>query len=278
MRAFFSCPVVPTLGLALLLSIYCTADKQEPGHATQAPETVQGWRVLGPGGGGAQYLPTINPRDPEHVFVRCDMTGAYVTENGGESWRMFNLRTVVRDFEFDPCDPNTVYAANTGLYRSGDRGKSWRLIYPDPANIVAERMVDDHAGQYFETTDGMPGGPIDKVRVDPSDSGHLYLGLAAPNYFHSAKGRQYTGDSARLMVSHDRGASWRVLAALEGRDVLAIFPGSWWGEPGQVLVFTDRACALINETSGKATRLPLPVEQVAFADGGRGPQGVTLYI
>ncbi|MEA2064240.1 MAG: hypothetical protein U9P14_11115, partial [Gemmatimonadota bacterium] len=60
--------------------------------------------------------------------------------------------------------------------------------------------------------------------------------------------------------------------------VLAIFPGSWWGEPGQVLVITDRACALINETSGKATRLPLPVEQVAFADGGRGPQGVTLYI
>src|SRR3990172_7269144 len=127
------------------------------------------WKVIGPGGGGAQYLSTIDPQDPNHVFVRCDMTGAYVTYDGGRSWRMFNLRTVVHDFEFDPGNPNTVYAANSGLYRSDDRGVQWQLIYPDPAKGVVERMVGDHADQYLETRESQRSGRVEKVRVDPAD-------------------------------------------------------------------------------------------------------------
>src|SRR5882672_9137992 len=78
------------------------------------------WTILGPGGGGAMFHPTISPHDPRFVLVACDMTGAYVTHDAGISWRMFSLRQPARFFVFDPRDPKTVYAQTLGLWRSAD--------------------------------------------------------------------------------------------------------------------------------------------------------------
>src|SRR6516162_10015926 len=83
------------------------------------------WQVIGPGGGGAQFYPTISPHDPKRVLVACDMTGSYLTEDGGSTWRMFNLRGSTRFFEWDPNDPKVIYAGNTMLFRSTDAGRSW---------------------------------------------------------------------------------------------------------------------------------------------------------
>ena len=35
--------------------------------------------------------PAVSPHDPKVVVEGCDMTGAYITKDGGESWRMFSL-------------------------------------------------------------------------------------------------------------------------------------------------------------------------------------------
>ena len=60
------------------------------------------WDFAGPGGGGAMpFIPAINPSDPDNIFVSCDMTGSYVTYDGGEKWRMFNLRGVTRFYAFE---------------------------------------------------------------------------------------------------------------------------------------------------------------------------------
>src|ERR1700735_4819185 len=82
-----------------------------------------GFRVIGPGGGGAMFNPTISPHDANTVLVSCDMTGAYITHDGGRTWRMFNLRGVVNFFVFDPQDPKTIYAHATGLWRRTDGGQ-----------------------------------------------------------------------------------------------------------------------------------------------------------
>jgi hypothetical protein len=42
-------------------------------------------------------LPTISPFDENLVLTHCDMTGAYISYNGGTDWRMFNLLTVPVD-------------------------------------------------------------------------------------------------------------------------------------------------------------------------------------
>ncbi|MBN2289597.1 MAG: hypothetical protein JXQ83_09725, partial [Candidatus Glassbacteria bacterium] len=235
-------------------------------HPLEEP-AADHWQVIGPGGGGAMFVPAVDPFDPAHYFVVCDMTGAYVTFDDGVSWRMFNLRTRVQDIEFDPTSQGTVYAANTGLYRSEDGGVRWRLVYPDPSQIISEQMVGDHAEQWYETTDGMPDAEIDKIRVDPADGDHLYLGLHP----------RWDGP-ARLLVSSDRGADWRVVCSLEGGSVLAIFPGSWWDNPDKVTVVTEEACLRISESSGEVTSLELPAAPLLCADGGRGEEGAAVYI
>src|ERR1700682_6852792 len=88
------------------------------------------FKIIGPGGGGAMFHPTISPHDPNTVLVSSDMTGSYITHDAGRSWRMFNLRGTVRFFVFDPSAPKTMYAQVTGLWRSTDDGATWKLVYP----------------------------------------------------------------------------------------------------------------------------------------------------
>ena len=268
--------------LYLCLSLAACSSKPAPiqDADSAAPEQAPAWRNLGPGGGGAVYGSTGNPHDPLNGFVRCDMTGSYVTLDGGESWRNFNLRTVVYDFEFDPNEESTVYASNTGLYRSDDKGRIWQLIYPDPDDVIAERMEGDHADQRYATRNGMPDGRIVKVRVDPADSRHLWIGLEPSRKLSNTAAPGYTGATARVLVSRDRGKTWRVLAGVPGREVLALFPGSWYGQPGEVTVFTGSAGARINEETGAVTDLPLPAAGgLIMADGGRSEaRGAIIYL
>ncbi len=85
------------------------------------------WRILGPGGGGAQYNPLPSPHDKSTILVSTDMTGCFVTHDGGASWRMFYLRWTCT-FAYDPKNPDIYYATayTSGLYRSADRGKRGR--------------------------------------------------------------------------------------------------------------------------------------------------------
>ena len=149
------------------------------------------WNVIGPGGGGAQYFPTISPHDPNHVLVACDMTGSYLTEDGGAHWRMFNLGGTTRSFAWDPKDRNVIYANNTGLYRSSDAGRSWKLIYPQPARVTGVDLSDDHADETI-LADGQPSPRLGAFAIDSKDSRILYAGLGAA-----------------LLISPDSGQTWR---------------------------------------------------------------------
>src|SRR5258706_14596102 len=105
------------------------------------------FRVIGPGGGGAMFNPTISPHDANTVLVSCDMTGSYITHDGGRTWRMFNLRGVVNFFVFDPVDPKTMYAHATGLWRSTDGGERRELGYPSPSAVKGVKMNSVHSDE-----------------------------------------------------------------------------------------------------------------------------------
>src|SRR5258707_856530 len=112
------------------------------------------WQVIGPGGGGAQFFPTISPHDSRVVLVRCDMTGSYISHDGGETWRMFNLRSPASFYAFDPVDPKTIYAQTIGLFVSRDTGGTWQLLHPSPKNVRKIAKGDDHADEQILTIDG----------------------------------------------------------------------------------------------------------------------------
>jgi photosystem II stability/assembly factor-like uncharacterized protein len=126
--------------------------------------------------------------------VSSDMTGSYVSEDGGSSWRMFNLGGVVKFFVCDPRNADVVYARTAGLWRSADRGRAWHLVYPSLAG-AERRLEGDHADEYLVT----PAGKAPAVRalvVDPDDSRTLYALIA--------------GESEHgLFISRDWGKTWR---------------------------------------------------------------------
>src|SRR5215218_2162676 len=138
--------------------------------ASGAFPTAQGsvhtrWEVLGPGGGGTMRKPTISPHDPRRVLVGCDMTGAYLTEDAGASWRMFNLGTDVSSFAFDPSNPDAIYAGTTALWKSVDRGRTWRMMFPDPARDTHASMIGDHGDEVLRSSDPLYPRAGDRMRV-----------------------------------------------------------------------------------------------------------------
>jgi len=156
--------------------------------------------VLGPGGGGAMFHPTISPHDVNTALVACDMTGAYITRDGGHHWRMFNLRDVVQFFAFDPTNANTIYAGTKALWRSTDAGESWKLVYPKPSSIQGIRMSPDHADETIVANPD-PLRTIRAIAIDPNDDRVLYVAAGS-------------GQKFALFMSSDAGDSWRELKAL----------------------------------------------------------------
>ncbi len=159
------------------------------------------WIVIGPGGGGAQFFPAVSPHDPRKVYVASDMSQGFTSEDGGESWRMFNIRGAIRFFVFDPVADGVAYARSaTALLRTTDDGATWELVHPAPDNVERIVSLEDHAWQKIITKDGSRE-LVEALSVDPSDSNTLYASMVCD-------------DRSVFTVSRDRGSSWERLADL----------------------------------------------------------------
>ena len=64
-------------------------------------------------------------------MLRCDMTGAYLTEDGGNSYSIITNANGSRSFGFDPAVPNVIYLGSTGLKKSTDGGTTWQRIFQE---------------------------------------------------------------------------------------------------------------------------------------------------
>jgi photosystem II stability/assembly factor-like uncharacterized protein len=152
------------------------------------------WDYTGAGGGGAMFNPAVSPHNPDYAYVACDMTGSYVTINGGKSWRMFSLHAPVRYFAFDPLDSNIVYAKSIALFKSSDRGNTWNIIYPAPSEIKGVIPKGDHAEERLITIDSTLRNVL-AMAVDPASS-HKLSAVIAIN------------QSVGYYTSGDQGISW----------------------------------------------------------------------
>src|SRR5689334_20340276 len=85
------------------------------------------WGFTGYGGGGAMFFPAVSPFNTNHALVACDMTGSFITANGGETWRMFTLRGPVHCRVYEPLDSRGMYANSIGLLQGADQGRTWSL-------------------------------------------------------------------------------------------------------------------------------------------------------
>ncbi len=215
-RAGLVCLLVLSSAFTFFLPLLLASEIPGP-----APRFDQ-WRIIGPGGGGTMIAPTISPHNSGWVVEHCDMTGGYITHDGGQSWRMFNLRAGISTFAFDPRQSSVIYAGNAALWRSRDSGQTWQMLFPNPKKKCEEHMCGDHA-DYFLTTDDLSypySGQevqIQAITVDPVDSRKIFIGFG---------GSPARGLPARILSSTDGGDSWNPLPEFPAGRIHLIHAGA----------------------------------------------------
>jgi photosystem II stability/assembly factor-like uncharacterized protein len=191
-------------GIAILMLLIV------PASPAQGPD-ANSWKIIGPGGGGTTYFPTISPHDSRLVVQFSDMTGGYVTRDDGQSWRMFNLRGHTDAFCFDPVDPRVIYAGNVALWRSSDSGQTWKMIFPNPARNTVEHQIGDHSDYILTTSDpAYPGGNLTAIVVTPQNDTKNSQGSAEHIYLSF----EQRGQPTVIVSSTDGGNNWSRLATL----------------------------------------------------------------
>jgi photosystem II stability/assembly factor-like uncharacterized protein len=213
-------PIVVAVAIAVFLVSCNSGSNKQSAVGQDAIVNPNGrndaWDFIGPGGGGAMpFIPAVNPCDPANVFVSCDMTGSFVTYDGGEKWRMFNLRGVTKFYAFERNDSTVVYAGTSNmLFKSTDKGVSWATIYPAPSDIVAIHPQGDHAEEIVVTLDSTVS-VIEKLAVDPLVPQRLFLLVRHKkvDFWPPAAGKNSRFYMA-VLISEDGGGHWELLDKL----------------------------------------------------------------
>jgi photosystem II stability/assembly factor-like uncharacterized protein len=98
-----------------------------------SPAQAPRWQPIGISSGGGMFTPAISPADPNLMMLNCDMSAAYISEDGGRNWRMIHHAQLRSDTAcrpaFHPTDPNIIYASSGGRLKiSRDRGRTFAAI------------------------------------------------------------------------------------------------------------------------------------------------------
>ena len=178
-------------------------------HSSQTKSMVTSdelrWNKIGPGGGGAIFIPTFSYKSADYFLLRCDMTGSYLSRDGGSSYQQINLAGGASSFAWDPEDSNKVYIGSACLSRSEDGGKSFERIFPPRQEITGEQFIGDHADYSIITSKSSlydrESGRIGAIRVDPMKSGNVYFSMGRHFYYPDKSARDWKRESLEQPVS-----------------------------------------------------------------------------
>ena len=223
--------------------------------ALAAPPTAS-WRIIGPGGGGSMFHPTVSPHDSRTAVIACDMTGSYITHDGGDTWRNFNLGDPVQFFVFDPTDAGVIYAKAAGVFRSADGGDTWKRFFP--REVQAITMGDDHAAPRLHTS-ARPSGNATALTVDPEDSRIVYVALDASLWvsYNTGENWENAGDlpatARQIWIDRTSPRGDRTLHVLGPAGVFVRQDGKWrtHAAPGPITHFAGTPPILYATIGGK---------------------------
>jgi photosystem II stability/assembly factor-like uncharacterized protein len=230
--------------------------------------TKNGWSILGAGGGGSMFFPTISPHNPDVMIVSCDMTDTYITYDGAKTWDMLNLGGRADAFEFDPVNEGVIYAGASSLYRSTDNGQKWDVVFPTPDTITGERFMEDECMHIYTTSiEYIPGGGrVQKILVDPKNPDIIYLAVS--------KGISlgFEGEEVMLWRTIDNCKTWQHVATPDGTIFRLVAFGNENPDDlnGKLYLVTNTASYIFDPSSLELTQQNLPEEFGAITYGSWG--------
>lgn len=183
-----------TIGCSLCFTLFLFSACQTNENNSKEHDSIQ-WKKLGPGGGGSTFIPTFSYASPDIFLVRCDMTGSYLTKDGGLSYHQINVANGASSYAFDPTNANTIYIGSNTLNRSVNRGETWEQIFPLKENITGEEYKGDHAGYRIQTNSKSLYNPeysrVSAIRVDPVKNGSIYFSMGPQFYYTFDNGKNW---------------------------------------------------------------------------------------
>jgi len=167
--------------------------------AADAAAPINGWEPVGISGGGSMYAPAISPADPNLMMLNCDMSGAYLSRDGGVTWQLIPHLQLASSTRcrpgFHPSDSNTIYAAHGwwgGMRVSRDAGDTWEAVPGAPEALVGEigissydpslMLVGTETGASLSLDEGLtwhtcsgPSGEAIGVFLEPAAAGAMVV-------------------------------------------------------------------------------------------------------
>ncbi|NVO19022.1 MAG: T9SS type A sorting domain-containing protein [Bacteroidetes bacterium] len=203
----------------LLISISCLA------------QTPAFWESHGIGGGGALFSPSVNPSNPDEIYVSCDMGEVFHSTNGGTDWNMIDYMQVQGghesqvQFTNNPLIKYVVdYTSIQGMdfirpLKSIDGGSTWQLIsgnpYPSAPDAGVLRLLADYInpdniilagyGTIYFSSDGGSNFHLVHTCISNGAGNHI-----AGAFFDSSS--IYIGTNDGLLVSADNGQTFNTMS------------------------------------------------------------------
>ena len=222
------------------------------------------WEKLGPGGGGAVFIPTFSYKSADNFLLCCDMTGTYLTHDGGSSYQQINLAGGASSYAWDPSDSNIVYIGSAWLNRSQDGGTNWERIFPSKEEITGEQFIGDHADYSIKTTETSlydnESGRIGAIRADPLKPGFVYFSMGRHFYYPDNFATKWKRESLEQPVNF-------------------IYAGKSVSED-EVYIFTESSVVIFNKISHTIRTKNLPGQMspsFSFTGGTDAGNGKVIF-
>ncbi len=226
---------LPGLLALTTLSVACDgappAGSSAPGNAPAIPVKAHSeplcrqprmhWTSRGVGGGGALFVPSINPHRGTEIFIASDMTDVFHSVDYGRSWRtlpFYVFQGGMQSYVRFTADPRVRYALNTpetprtpSIIKSIDGGRTWDAPVttpgdsPAPKNILVDyrnpkRVLYADEQQLYYSGDG--GQSFASVYTTTWPDGMVVAGA------HFAGSTIYAATTDGVLVSHDDGGTF----------------------------------------------------------------------
>jgi photosystem II stability/assembly factor-like uncharacterized protein len=192
---------------------------------------------------GDGFQTAVDPRDPRVIYANSQSGRAYVVDletreekgitplssDRKEKYR-FNWNTAI---QLSPNDPNTYYFGGNKLFRTTDRGTTWKEISPDLTRnqdwkkLPLGTGVPPRDANMPSRDDGVSDyGTITTISESPKAPGTIYVGTDDGNFqMTSDGGAHWTDLTARLRLPAARWVSKVLASRHRARTAYVCFDG-----------------------------------------------------